>query len=76
MCMDHRRVPTEPVMFQLDMDRHLGIFDFYGADYVFLEARFLVELHTYGRGDPIATFEIPNHDVLERLAPSALPRAS
>src|SRR6266571_4352066 len=31
---------------------------------------FEVELHTHGRGDPIATFEIPNHDVLERFVAS------
>jgi hypothetical protein len=29
---------------------------------------FEVKLHTYGRGNPIATFEIANHDVLERFA--------
>ena len=122
---------SEPVTFQLDMDRRLGIFDFYGTDYVFLKARFLpdtmiypttwnsragsgygstadngridwvgtslppdsaerqawedrhqatlldklthapafqIELVTYGRGDHVATFKIPNHDVLELFA--------
>jgi hypothetical protein len=129
---------SEPVMFQLDLDRRLGIFDFYGADYVFLKARFLpdstiynttwqsragsgyastaddgridvppdtlalgpgwrasteawkatprrderaalfaklthatavqIELVTYGRGDHVATFKIPNHEALERFA--------
>src|SRR5437867_5663604 len=35
-------------MFQLDMDRRLGIFDFYGADYfVFLKARFLPDTTVY-----------------------------
>ena len=124
---------SEPVMFQLDMDWRLGIFDFYGADYfVFLKARFLpdttvydthwqsragsgypstaddgmidtvrvsdptslaagspyqdrraqllaklthattfeVELHTYGRGRPVATFRIHNHDVFDHFVTS------
>ncbi len=121
---------AEPVTFQLDMDQHLGIFDFYGTDYVFLKARFLpdtmiypttwnsragsgygstadngridwvgtslppdsaerqawedrhqgtlldklthatavqIELVTYGRGDHVATYTIPNHDLLEHF---------
>src|SRR5437762_13927338 len=31
---------SEPVTFQLNMDQRLGIFDFYGNDYVFLKTRF------------------------------------
>src|SRR5439155_17914805 len=38
---------SEPVTFQLDMDRRLGIFDFYGTDYVFLKARFLPDTMIY-----------------------------
>ncbi len=37
---------------------------------------FQIELVTYGRGDHVATFKIPNHDVLERFAASCPQGAS